>query len=289
MDSNVNNIQDDGLPIEKIKFHSTEKHNIIAYYAKMFSTGMKKWQNRVYIDLFAGSGYSKVKGENEIRLGSPLIALAVKDKFSHYIFCEKDEEKINALRSRVERMNPNENVCFIQGDVNFNIDQVLWKIPKFSSSNNGISFCVVDPYAASTLNFNSINKLASNIFVDFLVLIPTHMEFNLFQKDFLYGSRKQDLNNFLGNDDWYEKWLEIQYKPSSNFGDFILESFCDEMRKLGFKTEGLKNAKPILHADKNYTLYYLCFFSKHDLGLVFWKKCLKGTRPQTYFEFYDET
>ena len=51
---------------------------------------------RVCIDLYADAGYnSRERVTNDIQ-GSPLIAVTVWNPLDKYIFCESDEEKIEA-------------------------------------------------------------------------------------------------------------------------------------------------------------------------------------------------
>ena len=84
-------VADDGLfcspPIGK---WAEDKHNLVSLYAKLFSTGMKeKWEERVYIELYAGAGYAKIQHSTRTIAGSPIQALLLEDPFDKYIFCEK--------------------------------------------------------------------------------------------------------------------------------------------------------------------------------------------------------
>ena len=66
----------DGLPAPEVGPWAETKHNVVSYYARLFSTGMKrKWKKRIYIELYAGAGYSKIRGSSKIIMGSPLRAL----------------------------------------------------------------------------------------------------------------------------------------------------------------------------------------------------------------------
>ena len=111
------NVSDDGLVFPEIGPWAEEKYRLIALYDELFSKGMKdKWDVRVYIDLYAGAGFGKVKGTETRLMGSPLIALAVEYPFDRYIFCEQDPEKMTALQKRVERLAPSADVIFINGN-----------------------------------------------------------------------------------------------------------------------------------------------------------------------------
>lgn len=100
-------LQDDGLPTPEVGPWVEEKYGLVKLYYRLFSTGMKeKWDSRVYIDLYAGTGRSKIRGTNHILEASPLLALGVPDKFDKYIFCEKDRALIEALQQRVANHYP---------------------------------------------------------------------------------------------------------------------------------------------------------------------------------------
>ena len=97
MTNELPTLTDDGLITEEIGYWGLEKYRLLHLYAQLFSASMKrKWECRVYIDLFAGCGRSRVKGTNRIVAGSPLVALEVDPTFDRYVFCEKDPGKFNA-------------------------------------------------------------------------------------------------------------------------------------------------------------------------------------------------
>ena len=92
-------VEDDGLFIPEVGNWGDEKYKLLGGYSDIFTSGMKNfWDNLVYIDLFAGAGYAKIKGINKIRMSSALIALSVNHKFNKYILCEEDEKCFDAYR-----------------------------------------------------------------------------------------------------------------------------------------------------------------------------------------------
>ena len=70
-----------------------------------FLTGMKdKWEERVYVELYAGAGYSKIRDRSRSIVGSPsALTLSTFDK---YIFCEETANNLEALKFRVEQKRP---------------------------------------------------------------------------------------------------------------------------------------------------------------------------------------
>jgi three-Cys-motif partner protein len=93
----------DGLLMnEDVGSWSDFKYRLIQLYSHLFTSGMKgKWGRLVYVDLYAGSGQSRVKGTGEILLGSSLIALSIDVQFDQYVFCEQDKDKLVALSARL--------------------------------------------------------------------------------------------------------------------------------------------------------------------------------------------
>jgi hypothetical protein len=85
----------DDLPYSKTREWSQQKHLRLYQYANTFGTGIKnKFQNRVYIDLYAGAGKAVVQETGELVLGSPLLALSIRDRFTKYILCGRARRSV---------------------------------------------------------------------------------------------------------------------------------------------------------------------------------------------------
>src|SRR5438445_8447200 len=88
-------VSDDRLICPEVGTWTETKLRLVSLYAKLFSSGMKnKRDKRVYLELYGGAGYSKVRGTSRIIAGSPLRALTLPDTFDKYIFCEENPEKL---------------------------------------------------------------------------------------------------------------------------------------------------------------------------------------------------
>ena len=143
-------VDDDGQPAREVGAWVEEKYRRVGRYCEMFSTGMKaRWEARVYIDLYAGAGYSRIRGTQRLLLGSPLISLSVPDRFDRYIFCESDQDALSALKARVGRISPEADVRFVPGDVNENVQLILEEIPQHRPDYRVLSFCFVDPFSGA--------------------------------------------------------------------------------------------------------------------------------------------
>src|SRR6185437_291286 len=130
------NAEDDGLRCPDVGSWAETKYRLLALYDELFSTGMKyKWDKRVYVDLYAGAGYARVKGTKGILKGSPILALGVTHPFDKYIFCEESPELLEALKKRVARTAPQATVAYGPGDCDSQIAEICKEISKASATN----------------------------------------------------------------------------------------------------------------------------------------------------------
>ncbi len=272
------NLEDDGLVAPEIGSWGQKKYRLVNHYSHLFSKSMKnKWDSIVYIDLFSGAGRSKIRRTDRIIESSPILALKSEHKFNRYVFCEKDPEKYDALKCRIEREFPNIDTQIILGDSNECVDEIMSKLPAHSRSYKVLSFCFVDPYKIGNLKFATIEKL-SKLYIDFLVLIPSGMDAN---RNFYqyYKPHNKIADNFLGSSFWREKWESLSH-PKISFEEFIVDQFNESMSRLGYLNPGLENCYPIRSNEKNLLLYRLTLYSRHKLGNKFWREAKKYSDPQ---------
>jgi len=271
-------VKDDGLIIPEAGVWAERKYRVIWNYANLFSTGMKnKWDKLVYIDLFSGAGYTKIAGTSLIIPSSPLLALNVKDRFRKYIFCEQDTRKLMALKERVLRDYSGVDVSYFEGDSITNIDKIIAEIPPHGRGRKILSFCFIDPYKIRNFLFRVITVL-SNKFVDFLVLIPSFMDANRNIEHYAQDTHIS-IEDFTGLSNWREAWNREKLKGKS-FGSFLPDIFGQSMINLGYKYEGSESTITIRYPNNNTPLYHLCFFSKHEKGMKFWREAKKYSTDQ---------
>lgn len=272
-------IQDDGLCTEKIGHHSKKKHELIRHYAEIFATGMKnQWANRAYVDLFAGPGMCRVKGTDELVCGSPLLVLDIKDPFDRYVFCESEEQKIDALRARVASQHGGLDVRFVHGDSNAKTDDILAALPDASRESKCLAFFLVDPYRIENLAFATIERLSER-YGDFLILIPTGMD--IARNEHVYAQPGDNrLDRFLGDASWRSEWEQQNDRSGAAFARFVADAFDKQMAQIGFRYGGRPEAETIRLEAKNVALYRLAFYSRHPRGSDFWNKARKASRSQ---------
>lgn len=266
-------IQDDGLTIPEVGAWADTKYKLLGGYCEIFTTGMKNlWDNLVYIDLFAGAGYAKIKDTNNIRMTSALIAMSVSHKFDRYILCEKDEANFLALQERVKRHFPDlyDRVDFVKGDSNENVEKIVSLIPKHSKEEKVLRFCFVDPFSLN-LKFETIKQLATVGKIDFLILLALYMDAN---RNLIYyiDDKSKKVEEFIDDNNWREPFVK-GIIPSNEFIKFLAEKYDDNMRKIDYKEPVKKHQVKI--GGINVPLYYLAFYSKHERGNDFYKKVEK--------------
>lgn len=278
-DQSDDQVPDDGLIVPEVGYWSATKHELIETYAKIFATATKKnWQERVYLDPYAGAGYCRTKGSTTIRRGLPLRALGIRYPFDRYVFGDKDAEQIEALRARVQREHPTRK-CFCEAaDANTELEKILQHLPRWSKVHKVLTLCVLDPFNASDLRFATIERIAARR-VDFIVLVPTGMEFSRLERRF-HKETDQTVSDFTGDPDWRSK-----YTPSSrslDFGKFVLERLAETMHtKLGYLSDLHLEAAPVKGGHTRRRLYHLALFSKAPLAVKLWRNAVHSATGQT--------
>lgn len=238
-----------------------DKLSHLEKYCSIFNTAThKRWENRVYIDLFSGPGKCIRKGIKKEFDGSPLLALNSAIPFTHYFFNDINTDYVEALKNRTQ--NFGYNIEYINRDCNLAVDEILRKIPKIS-----ICFTYIDPYYLE-IKFDTIKKLTSNRAVDLLIIFHIGMaKRNFLQPNF-------EMKQFFPNSiDWNSfpntviKGNRISTRP-------VLDAYENGLIELGYPKGNLVD--DILEKNtKNAPLYYLIFASKHKLGAQLYSGVIK--------------
>jgi three-Cys-motif partner protein len=232
--------EDDGLVCPEVGSWAEEKYRLLALYDELFSTGMKyKWDQRVYIDLYAAAGYSRIKGTKKILKGPPILARGVTHPFDKYIFCEESTDLLEALKARVARVAPQANVAYVPGDCDSEIADICKEIPKGSQSNKVLSLCIVDPFDFG-LKFETLKKLSA-VYIDFVVLLAIGTDANRNYDHYVDGASTK-IDEALGNTEWRERWKATRAQRI-DFRRFLAQEFSMSMQSLGYLEQPLDRMK----------------------------------------------
>jgi three-Cys-motif partner protein len=272
----------DDLVCPEVGGWTEDKHSLVSLYSKMFSTGMKgKWGKRVYVELYAGAGYSRIRGSAKLILGSPLRALSVDEPFDKYIFCEAIPQNLEALKVRVMRHAPAANVSYIEGPCDHRVAEILSEIPIGSRDKTVLTLCFADPYDIG-LKFTTIKALSSR-FVDFVVLLAVYSDANrAYNRYVMEDATKVD--DFLGSTTWRVRWETAQVN-GVQFPRFLAQEFASSMETLGYLPTPIHKMKLVRSDEKNLPLYFIAMFSRKELAYRFWDEVLKYHTNQTQFSW----
>jgi three-Cys-motif partner protein len=269
---------DDGLVSPEVGSWTEEKHRLVSLYATLFSSGMKgKWDKRVYVELYAGAGYSKIRRTHKLIVGSPLLALTVKHPFDKYVFCEEDGQNLDALKARVNLTAPSADVAYVPGDCNAVAADILSMISPGSRTDRVLSLCFADPFDIG-LKFETLRLLSSR-YIDFLVLLAVYMDANRNYERYI-GDDATKVDEFLGSSTWRDRWRVAQ-RNVIGFPQFLALEFASSMETLGYLPTPLHRMKRVRSDDKNLPLYYLALFSRSERAQKFWDEVLKYGTDQT--------
>src|ERR1019366_5272252 len=271
-------VQDDGLACSEVGGWTEEKHRLVSLYSTLFSSGTKdKWGKRVYIELYAGPGHSKIRDTSRIIAGSPIRALSVKDPFDKYIFCEENPTYLEALRVRVKGVAPEAKVVYISGDCNKHANDILSE-----TNGTGLSLCFADPFDIG-LKFETLRTL-SNCRIDFVVLLAVYSDANRAYKRYVMEDAVK-VDEFLGSRTWRDRW-KIAQDMATSFPKFLAEEFSKSMESLGYLPTPLHAMKRVRKSgEKNLPLYYIALFSRNKLAYKFWDEVLKYSTDQRKFSW----
>jgi three-Cys-motif partner protein len=265
--------EDDGLLIPEVGPWTEDKFDLIRLYCQIFSSSMKNKWTRVYIDPYAGSGLCRIKGRNQVLLGSPLIALSVDAPFDRYIFCECDPERFSALKTRVERNYAKHDSSLIAGRFEENIDRICSMIP-----SKALVLCFVDPFDCDFDfdNLKAISKCARG--VDFLCLLALQMDAKRNEQHYLQPDSKVD--RMIGNTAWRTRW-NARTDIHEDFAKFLAREFARSMAEIDYLETPLHQMREVKTIDKKVPLYYLAMFSKNKTAFNLWAQVLKYSTKQS--------
>jgi len=270
-------VPDDGLVTNPIGPWAEDKYRYVGMYAEMFATGMKnKWPRRLYLDLFSGPGYSRVRDTGRVVLGSPMIALSLPDPFDAYVFSDESPEALDALRIRVAGLDQQLPVTYIPGDANVAVARIV-TVVSATPSKSTLSFCFLDPYKLN-IHFQTVKRIAEGRAVDFLILLALYIDANR-NIQWYVGDDNPTIDLFLGDRTWRPRWKTAE-RAGDSIVKFLANEYSARMGQIGYLTMTLEDMVKVRTRDKRLPLYYLAFFSKHAKGLEFWRAVRKYATDQ---------
>lgn len=285
------NVQDNGncfwpgsdkLPVQCVGAWAEDKYYFLERYLNASREARRKFSDRgnaVFIDLFSGPGHCIIREKKtEIISGGFRATELNETPFNEYIFCDINEDNIEAFRQRTQQK---QNCIFYTGDSNKTIESIVNHLKK----NDYRYHCAyVDPFAPENLNFNTLKTLAQLKRMDMLIHFPIgSIHRNL---DNWMGKTNTILDNFLGTNVWRERIENARKNGKYNDYYVLTDVFKEQLKSIGYPEEGLQFQESegdllfqlpavAIKNTRNRNLYVLILASKHPLGQKIWNSVIK--------------
>ena len=262
--------QSDGLLIRESGAWVAEKLDYLKRYIDVFETSMhQKWQNRHYIDLFAGPGKCVDRNTGAVYLGSPLLALSARYPFTGYFFVDHDPENISALRQRCRVSPSHTRIQFGVDDANHVVHEIVRQLQGVPSLN----LAFLDPDRLE-LQWDTVAALAQLDRLDFIIHY-SQMGLSRAMPNVFRSETLTNVDFFFGDTEWRTIYTKYRRHEEQFLHRQLMDHYKSKLSRLGYK-ETLRDdevgVEPLMRNEKNAPLYRLLFASKHPLGHEFWQK-----------------
>lgn len=251
--------EDDGFKLPEVGPWAKRKYHFLGRYLSAFTVAMReKWPQIHYIDLFAGAGFARIKGSNEVVLASPFLAASTRHPFTMMHFCDADQSNIAALQHRMRTHCPNRPHTIVHGDANDVIHRVLANVPQRGS----LSVTFADPFGLH-LDFDTVRALAGRR-SDLIVLLADNMDALRNWQTYYVQNPHSSLDRFMGEPGWRET---LQSTPTSRQAQVLRERYEAQLKSVGFKHV---EHEPVQNASGR-DIYKLLFASADEAGVKIWR------------------
>lgn len=232
------------------------KLNALQKYISAYCTALKNQNfNKVYLDVFAGSGSCKTR--TDIIPGSTRIALEF-GSFDEYIFIEKNQEFVKELNELI-KIFPNKNIIIICGDCNDKLDNVLSKYNWYSTR----MLAFIDPFSTQ-LSYDTLVKISKIQAIDSWYLFPFSALIRCIKKDGnISESLKDIIFGMLGTTEWekglFKKSIQVNLFNEDIYERVEINDICCFIKKNLNKIFPYVSCPVYLTNTKNAPLFLLFF------------------------------
>ncbi len=239
----------------------------------------------IYVDAFAGTGYRKIRNEQNCdpllpfpddeeivayQKGSAKIALELPYPFNEYIFNEQSLEYKEELERLKQNFPSPRNIKIIQEDANSFLQRwckdTNWKLSR--------AVIFLDPYGMQ-VEWKTLQAISQTGAIDLWILFPLGQAVNrmLTKNHPPEGALATRLTKFFGED----KWKSEFYKRSNQKG--LFDSHEDYQKTADFKKIGnyfnnrlktifkeVANDPLALYNSKGVPIFLFCFAASNEKG-----------------------
>jgi three-Cys-motif partner protein len=258
----------DGLPARVSGTWAEEKLVYLDKYMDIFNTGMKgRWQNRVYLDVMAGSGRCVTEEGREFS-GSPLLALDTKTPFSKVVLVEESSELEAALKARVATHSRRGTVEILRGDCN---DKAVIAALRSFVATDALALAFVDMLGLD-VRLETLAQLTGHRRIDLVITFQIgdiNRNVGNALKNPVEGRR---FDEFFGTGEWRTR---VQAHRAGDMPFQVLATAFTEFYEERLKTLGYQHVArslDVMKNSKNVHLYRLLLASRHPRAVDFFEK-----------------
>lgn len=261
----------DGGPVRCVGNWSDQKIYFLTQYLGIFANGMKnKWELH-YIELCSGPGRC-VDREHGVEKDGSALAVLGHAAFEHLhsaTFLDYNPAVVSALNDRIMKRNLSSRAQAIEADYHdsAHIAEIISR-----RVQKGLALVFIDPTDCS-VPFATVSAMAKILpKVDFIINIALGTDATRNIKPAILNTdskAREKYVRFLGDDTFFtdhEIILLAQTDQNEPLRTKFRERYHLSMKTLGFKHFGLERVKHY---------YELLFASRHEQGLIFWKRARK--------------
>lgn len=273
---------------------ASDKLERLRKYLAAYTTIMQKqrWaKGYVYVDAFAGSGRARIRESHstdptndifdlgrELRRdadarqvldGSPRVALDIEPPFTHYVFIDRDPQRVKLLKSIEHEYKDRRKIFVRKGDCNTYLNNRLITNDKIDWRKwRGVVF--LDPFGMQ-VPWTTIAGLARTKAMEVFLNFPVGMSIQrLLRRDGQFTPKQRGrLDEYFGDPGWFD---EIYPKSPGLFGSVPSKAKDAEERLVNWYRKRLENAfghvsKPrlVLNSHGGH-LYFLIFAGPNATG-----------------------
>ena len=271
-----------------------EKLEALGEYLNFYTTALKKqghWvKSLTYVDAFAGSGMATLRrptGEpqpaglfddaeavsadpdfHEFVRGSPRVALDLPNRFSRYVFVERDPDRASELQRLRQEYGDDYKIEVFNGDA---VDALDMLLAGDLGQPNHLAVTFLDPFGMQ-VPWSTIARLAATKQIEVVINFPLGMAIQrvLPRSGVVPSQWSASLDRLFGSHDWHEQ----VYQQRSDLFGFGIEKRKDAgLRLLEWYRCRLKEAfgfvspPKLIRNTRGGHLYYLIWAGPNRLGL----------------------
>jgi three-Cys-motif partner protein len=272
---------EDGLPVSEVGEWALDKHERLRRYVTITCPVRKKWlkpmrpglvpAGATYIDLFCGSGRSRIRGTDHVIDGSPIVATSAAAQggapFSRVLLADLNPSFVQAACTRLSaRGIPVES---FEGPAIDTAREIVKALDPY-----GLHFAFIDPYNLKDLAFSVIEQFASLGRMDMLIHVSVQdLQRNLRRN---IGRADSALDRFAPG--WREH-VDVSARDEV-VRAAVFDYWLGLIRRLDMQPfQGVE----LVVGERNQRLYWLVLVSRHERAGELWDKIRNTSRQGRLF------